>query len=44
MAKRYVGYGYDYVAVGVEVAMLVSRATEYLAVMRQQKPKAVGGY
>jgi 2-dehydro-3-deoxyglucarate aldolase/4-hydroxy-2-oxoheptanedioate aldolase len=44
MAKRYADYGFDYVAVGVDVAMLISRATEYLAVMREQKAKAVGGY
>jgi 2-dehydro-3-deoxyglucarate aldolase/4-hydroxy-2-oxoheptanedioate aldolase len=44
MAKRYVAYGFDHVAVGVDVAMLVSRATEYLAAMREEKAKAVGGY
>jgi 2,4-dienoyl-CoA reductase (NADPH2) len=44
MAKRYVDYGFDYVAVGIDVGMMVSRATEYLASMREQKPKAVGGY
>jgi 2-dehydro-3-deoxyglucarate aldolase/4-hydroxy-2-oxoheptanedioate aldolase len=44
MCKRYVEYGFDHVAVGVDVAMLVSRATEYLASMREQKAKAVGGY
>jgi 2-dehydro-3-deoxyglucarate aldolase/4-hydroxy-2-oxoheptanedioate aldolase len=44
MAKRYADYGYDHVAVGVDVAMLVSRATEYLAAMREEKPKSVGGY
>jgi len=44
MSKRYVEYGFDHVAVGVDVGMLISRATEYLASMREQKPKAVGGY
>ena len=44
MAKRYVDYGYDHVAVGVEMGMLVSRANEYLASMREQKAKAVSGY
>jgi hypothetical protein len=32
------------VAVGVEVGMMISRANEYLAAMREQKVKAVGGY
>ncbi len=44
MAKRYADYGYDHVAVGVEMGMLVSRANEYLAQMREAKPKTVGGY
>ena len=44
MAKRYAGYGFDYVAVGVDVAMLVSRATEYLASMRETQAKGTGGY
>ncbi|MEP6702849.1 MAG: HpcH/HpaI aldolase/citrate lyase family protein [Betaproteobacteria bacterium] len=44
MAKRFVDYGFDHVAVGVEVGMMVSRANEYLASMREQKPKAVAGY
>ena len=44
MSRRYVDYGYDHVAVGVDMGMLVSRANEYLAAMREQKSKAVGGY
>ncbi|MEP7084195.1 MAG: HpcH/HpaI aldolase/citrate lyase family protein [Betaproteobacteria bacterium] len=44
MAKRYVDYGFDHVAVGIDVGMMISRANEYLASMREQKPKAVGGY
>jgi 4-hydroxy-2-oxoheptanedioate aldolase len=44
MCKRYVEYGFDHVAVGVEVAMMVSRATEYLASMREQKAQSVSGY
>jgi len=44
MAQRYVDYGFDHVAVGVEVGMLVSRANEYLATMRAQKPKGTAGY
>lgn len=44
MCKRYVEYGYDYVAVGVDVAMMISRATEYLAQMREQQAKPTGGY
>ena len=44
MAKRYVDYGFDHVAVGIDVGMMISRANEYLASMREQKTKAVGGY
>jgi 4-hydroxy-2-oxoheptanedioate aldolase len=44
MSKRYVDYGYDHVAVGIDVGMMISRANEYLATMREQKAKAVGGY
>jgi 2-dehydro-3-deoxyglucarate aldolase/4-hydroxy-2-oxoheptanedioate aldolase len=44
MARRYVDYGYDHVAVGVDMGMLVGRANEYLAAMREQKAKGVGGY
>ena len=44
MSKRYVDYGYDHVAVGIDVGMMITRANEYLAAMRQQAPKAVGGY
>ena len=44
MAKRYAEYGYDHVAVGVDMGMLVSRANEYLAGMREVKSKPVGGY
>src|SRR5262249_27847454 len=44
MAKRYVDYGFDHVAVGVDMGMLVSRATEYLAAMRDGKAKATAGY
>jgi 2-dehydro-3-deoxyglucarate aldolase/4-hydroxy-2-oxoheptanedioate aldolase len=44
MAQRYVDYGFDHVAVGVEIGMMISRANEYLAAMRAQKPKATTGY
>ena len=44
MSKRYVDYGFDHVAVGIDIGMMVGRANEYLAAMREQKAKAVGGY
>jgi 4-hydroxy-2-oxoheptanedioate aldolase len=44
MSQRYVDYGYDHVAVGIDVGMMVSRANEYLATMRERKAKAAGGY
>jgi 2-dehydro-3-deoxyglucarate aldolase/4-hydroxy-2-oxoheptanedioate aldolase len=44
MSQRYAEYGYDHVAVGVDMGMLVSRANEYLAAMREVKVKAMGGY
>lgn len=44
MSKRYVDYGYDHVAVGIDVGMMITRANEYLAAMRQQAVKTVGSY
>ena len=44
MSKRYVDYGYDHVAVGIDVGMMISRANEYLAAMREKKATATGGY
>ena len=34
MAKKFLGYGFSWVAVGSDLALMVSRAQEYLAAMR----------
>jgi 2-dehydro-3-deoxyglucarate aldolase/4-hydroxy-2-oxoheptanedioate aldolase len=34
MAKKFLGYGYSWAAVGSDLALMVSRAQEYLAAMR----------
>jgi 2-dehydro-3-deoxyglucarate aldolase/4-hydroxy-2-oxoheptanedioate aldolase len=34
MAKKFLGYGYSWIAVGSDLALMVSRAQEYLAAMR----------
>jgi 4-hydroxy-2-oxoheptanedioate aldolase len=35
MVRRFIGYGYDYVAIGSDIAMMTGRASEWLSVLRQ---------
>jgi 2-dehydro-3-deoxyglucarate aldolase/4-hydroxy-2-oxoheptanedioate aldolase len=36
MVRRFIGYGYGYVAVASDIAMMTSRASEWLSVLRDQ--------
>jgi 4-hydroxy-2-oxoheptanedioate aldolase len=35
MVRRFIGYGYSYVAIGSDLAMMTTRATEWLGTLRQ---------
>ena len=40
MVRRFIDYGYDYVAIGSDLAMMTSRASEWLAALRQSTAPA----
>ena len=36
MVRRFIGYGYSYVAIASDIAMMTSRASEWLGALRDQ--------
>jgi 2-dehydro-3-deoxyglucarate aldolase/4-hydroxy-2-oxoheptanedioate aldolase len=40
MVGRFIGYGYGYVAVGSDIAMMTGRASDWLGALRGEAPSA----